>query len=94
MLLCSTSLQKPTTATVQITLASAGSGSGTKLDRDKVRTIKNLVIGSVQGLEARNLSITDTDGNVYSSVDGADDDMMDLMEEKVSDNEKESNVST
>lgn len=72
-----TSMQKPITATVQVSLTS----SGAKLDRDKVRTIKNLMIGSIQGLDAKNLSITDTDGNVYSSVDSADDDMMDLLEE-------------
>lgn len=71
-----TSMQKPVTATVQITIP-----SGEKLERDKVRAITNLLMGSVQGLDAKNISITDTNGNVYSSVMTAEEDMLTLLEE-------------
>lgn len=71
-----TTMKKPTTATVQVTIP-----SGDKLDRDKVRTITNLLMGSIQDLTAANISITDTNGNVYTSVMSAEDDMMTLLEE-------------
>lgn len=69
--------KKPTTATVQVTIP-----SGSKLDRDKVRAITNLLMGSIQEIEAKNISITDTNGNVYSSLMSPEDDMMTLLEEK------------
>jgi len=71
-----TSMKKPTTATVQITIP-----SGDKLERDKVRTISNLLLGSIQGLEASNISITDTNGNVYNSIMKAEDDAMNALQE-------------
>ena len=78
-----TSMQKPVTATVQVTLPPASDDSTSdKLDRDKVRAITNLLMGSVQGIEAKNISITDTNGNVYSSLMSPEDDMMTMLEER------------
>src|SRR5574344_1751182 len=71
-----TSMQKPVTATVQVTIP-----SGDKLDNIKVRAITNLLLGSVTGLTAENISITDTNGNVYSSIINDQDDMLDKTEE-------------
>ncbi len=68
--------QKPITATVQIVMP-----SGEKLDNMKVKAIRNLLLGSVNGLEAENISITDTNGNVYDSIASADDDMLAKLEE-------------
>lgn len=71
-----TSMQKPITATVQVTIP-----NGDKLDQLKVKAITNLLLGSVTGLTAENISITDTNGNVYSSIMDAEDDMVDKAEE-------------
>lgn len=71
-----TSLQKPVTATVQVTIP-----SGDKLDQLKVKAITNLLLGSVTGLSADNISITDTNGNVYSSIMDAQDDMIERAQE-------------
>ena len=57
------STQKPVTATVQLDMP-----SGEKLDNFKVKAITNLLIGSVSGLTPENLSITDTNGNVYNNI--------------------------
>lgn len=81
-----TEMKKPTTATVQIVLppipADFDSNFPDKLDRSMIRAIKNLLLGSVEGMEAENISITDTNGNVYSSIMSATDDMMKLLEDK------------
>ena len=71
-----TSQQKPITATVQIVLA-----TGDKLSKSEVRAITNLLLGSISGLEAENISITDTNGNVYASLAKAGDDALDKIEE-------------
>src|SRR5574344_267177 len=71
-----TSMQKPVTATVQVTIP-----SGDKLDQSKVRAITNLLLGSVTGLVSENISITDTNGNVYTSIINDQDDMLDKTEE-------------
>lgn len=71
-----TSMQKPTTATVQLTIP-----SGEKLDREKIKAIQNLLLGSIQDLKTENISITDTNGNVYNSMIGFDDKMLDMVEE-------------
>jgi len=71
-----TSMQKPVTATVQLSVP-----SGERLEKDKIKAITNLLLGSVQGLEASNISITDTNGNVYSSIMNAEDDRMSIIEE-------------
>lgn len=68
--------QKPKTATVQIVLQ-----NGEKLDQLKVKAITNLLLGSVSGLTAENIAITDTNGNVYHSVMDAEDEMLQKLEE-------------
>lgn len=67
---------KPKTATVQIAIP-----SGEKLDQLKVKAITNLLLGSVTGLEAKNIAITDTNGNVYHSVMNPEDEMLQKLEE-------------
>lgn len=67
---------KPKTATVQIVIP-----SGEKLDPLKVKAITNLLLGSVTGLEAQNIAITDTNGNTYHSVMNAEDEMLQKLEE-------------
>jgi flagellar biosynthesis/type III secretory pathway M-ring protein FliF/YscJ len=80
-----TANRKPVTATVQVTLPTCADLEADKcvdkLDRDKVRTIANLLLGSVQGLESSNISITDTNGNVYNSIMKAEDDILDALRE-------------
>lgn len=71
------SMQKPVTATVQLTTKL----SGEKLPPLKIKAITNLLLGSVAGLTADNISITDTSGNVYSSIIGAEDEMLQKVEE-------------
>ncbi len=68
--------QKPITATVQITMP-----SGERLDNMKVKAISNLLLGAVHGLDSDNISITDTNGNVYNSIIGASDDAIAKLEE-------------
>lgn len=68
--------QKPQTATVQLVMP-----IGEKLDQSKVKAITNLLLGSVAGLEAENVAITDTNGNVYHSVMNAEDEMLQRLEE-------------
>ena len=68
--------QKPITATVQVVMP-----SGEKLDAMKVKAIKNLLLGAVNGLIAVNISITDTNGNVYDSIVSADDDLLAKIQE-------------
>lgn len=77
-----TTLRQPTTATVQIVpRIKSEDDISSKLSKETVRTITNLLMGSVPGLQAENISITDTNGNVYSSVISPEDDMMNLQEE-------------
>lgn len=47
----------------------------------KVKAITNLLLGSVSGLEAENISISDTNGNVYHSIMNASDEMLARIEE-------------
>lgn len=68
--------QKPVTATVQVQL-----DDGKTLDNMKVKTITNLLLGAVQDLEPENISITDTDGNVYNSIIGGANDALSKIEE-------------
>lgn len=72
-----TSMQKPVTATVQITLDK----DATKLDQLKIKAITNLLLGSVTGLTADNIAITDTNGNTYHSIMDAEDEMLQKIEE-------------
>lgn len=71
-----TSMQKPVTATVQLVIA-----TGSKLDQLKIKAITNLLLGSVSGLEAENIAISDTNGNVYHSIMNASDEMLAKLEE-------------
>jgi len=73
-----TAMQQPTTATIQLVVDS----SEDKLDRNIIKSIINLIMGSVEELEAENISITDTNGNVYSSVEDVSANMLDMQEEK------------
>lgn len=68
--------QKPQTATVQLVMP-----IGEKLDQSKVKAISNLLLGSISGLNAENIAITDTNGNVYHSVMDAEDEMIQKLEE-------------
>ncbi|GBF22792.1 flagellar M-ring protein FliF [Candidatus Gastranaerophilus sp. (ex Termes propinquus)] len=70
------SRQKPITATVQITIP-----SGAKLENIKIKAITNLLLGAVHDLQAENISITDTNGNVYNSIIDASNDALSRIEE-------------
>lgn len=70
---------KPKTATVQLVMPAGKDYE--KLDQMKVKAITNLLIGSVSGLTAENVAITDTNGNVYHSVMNAEDEMFQRLEE-------------
>ena len=75
--------KKPKTATVQLVLPSPSPENNyvTKLDQSKVKAITNLLLGSVTGLTAENIAITDTNGNVYHSIMDAEDEMLQKLEE-------------
>lgn len=66
---------KPISATVVLTVASPE-----RLDDSVIRAIKSLLLGSVNGLEAENISITDTNGNVYNSLIKAVDDQIEKVQ--------------
>ena len=83
--------QKPKTAAVQVTLGHryvAKDSNGTtytedvvtKLDRSDVKAITNLLMGAVEGLEQENITITDTEGNVYASLASSDDQLQKIEE--------------
>lgn len=72
-----TSMQKPVTVTDQLTLDK----DATKLDQLKIKAITNLLLGSVTGLTADNIAITDTNGNTYHSIMDAEDEMLQKIEE-------------
>ncbi|MDR1326840.1 MAG: hypothetical protein LBJ74_00380, partial [Heliobacteriaceae bacterium] len=71
-----TSMKKPVTATVQLSV-----DNGAKLDTLKIKAVSNLLLGSVTGLEAENIAITDTNGNTYHSIMNAEDEMLQKLEE-------------
>lgn len=71
-----TSMQAPVTATVQVSIP-----VGDKLDPLKVKAITNLLLGAVSDLKTDNISITDTNGNVYSSMMDVDDEMLAKLQE-------------
>ena len=68
--------KKPTTATVMLTVA-----SGVKLDTSVIKAIKSLLMGSVVDLSAENISITDSNGNVYNSLVKSLDDQLSKIQE-------------
>ena len=57
--------QAATTSTVQIELPDENE----KLTRAQVRSVLNLLVGYVPGLQQNNVSIIDTNGETYSSVE-------------------------
>ncbi len=68
--------KKPINATVMLTVA-----SGVRLDASVIKAIKSLLIGSVADLTAENISITDSNGNVYSSLVKSLDDQISKLQE-------------
>ena len=68
--------KKPITATVMLTVP-----SGVRLDSSIIKAIKSLLMGSVQGLVSENISITDSNGNVYSSLVKSLDDQISRIQE-------------
>ncbi len=68
--------QKPITATVQVQLDEED-----RLDAMKVKAVTNLLLGAIQGLQAENISITDTNGTVYSSIIGGANDALSKVQE-------------
>ncbi len=68
--------KKPINATVMLTVP-----SGVRLDASVIKAIKSLLIGSVVDLQAENISITDSNGNVYSSLVKSIDDQVSRLQE-------------
>ena len=73
-----TGMQRPATATIQLVVDSTAD----RLDRNIIKSVINLIMGSIDDLQAENISITDTNGNVYSSVEDVSANMLDMQEEK------------
>ena len=70
------SMQKPVTATVQLTVA-----VGQTLNMGTIKAVSNLLLGSVSGLTAQNISITDTNGHVYNSLVDAQSEMLERLQQ-------------
>ena len=70
------SMQKPITATVQLTVA-----VGQTLNMGTIKAVSNLLLGSVSGLTSENISITDTNGHVYNSLVNAQSEMLQRLQE-------------
>ena len=68
--------QKPVTATVQLTVA-----VGQTLNMSTIKAVSNLLLGSVSGLNASNISITDTNGHVYNSLVDAQSEMLERLQQ-------------
>ena len=68
--------QKPITATVQLNVA-----TGQVLSMSTVKAVSNLLLGSVSGLTASNISITDTNGHVYNSLVDAQSEMLERLQQ-------------
>ncbi len=68
--------KKPISATVMLTVA-----SDVKLDSSVIKAIKSLLMGSVVDLQAENISITDSNGNVYNSLVKSIDDQIAKVQE-------------
>lgn len=68
--------QKPVTATVQLTVA-----VGQTLNMSTIKAVSNLLLGSVSGLTASNISITDTNGHVYNSLVDAQSEMLERLQQ-------------
>ncbi len=68
---------QPLSATVQVTLP-----TGSRLTKAQVKAVTNLVVGSLQGLDASHVTVTDTNGNTYSSVLDNGTEITDKIEEQ------------
>ena len=68
--------QKPVTATVQLTVS-----VGQTLNMGTIKAVSNLLLGSVSGLTSSNISITDTNGHVYSSLVDAQSEMLERIQQ-------------
>ncbi|MBQ3640498.1 hypothetical protein II906_00975 [bacterium] len=68
--------KKPISATVMLTVP-----PGVRLDASIIKAIKSLLIGSVVDLTSDNISITDSNGNVYSSLVKSLDDQLAKLQE-------------
>ena len=71
------SMQKPVTATVQLTVS-----VGQTLNMGTIKAVSNLLLGSVSGLTAQNISITDTNGHVYNSLVDAQSEMIERIQQQ------------
>lgn len=71
------SMQKPVTATVQLTVA-----VGQTLNMGTIKAVSNLLLGSVSGLTSQNISITDTNGHVYNSLVDAQSEMIERIQQQ------------
>lgn len=72
-----TQYQAPTTATVQVELTDPD----TKLTRAQVKSVINLLVGYVPNLQTNNISVIDTNGQTYSSVETEEVAASELLEE-------------
>ncbi len=72
--------KKPVSATVVLTVEQ-GEDYPQRLDESVIRAIKSLLLGSVSGLSSENISITDTNGNVYNSLIKSVDDQIAKVQE-------------
>jgi flagellar M-ring protein FliF len=68
--------QKPS-ASIQVVLP-----PNERLHRDQVRAIINLAVGAVQGLEPKQVALTDTNGNTYNSILNSSMELQDKVEEQ------------
>lgn len=72
--------KKPISATVVLTVEQ-NEKYPERLDESVIRAIKSLLLGSVSGLSSENISITDTNGNVYNSLVKSIDDQISKVQE-------------
>lgn len=72
--------KKPISATVVLTVQQNDKYPD-RIDDSTIRAIKSLLLGSVSGLEGENISITDTNGNVYNSLIKSIDDQISKVQE-------------
>lgn len=72
--------KKPISATVVLTVEQ-NEKYPVRIDESVIRAIKSLLLGSVSGLSAENISITDTNGNVYNSLVKSIDDQISKVQE-------------
>ena len=68
--------KKPVTATVQLNVS-----VGQTLSMSTIKAVSNLLLGSVSGLTASNISITDTNGHVYNSMVDAQSEMIERVQQ-------------